>query len=403
MTRERRVRIYGLLFLSLFAGAVMFAMLSGHAVRETQVAAYGQVAGASSTSAPMGWENKQPEEIGNDAIKWLQLMKDARSGTPQVLMTKPVRNEDLPVLGVACPVGFDTYEEPPLMLVILKGDFLPQSSLYYGLTASHAALIYDMWAGKPIRTIWSDNGSRFGVALNDLSLPTPIVDFVGDCSRLEPVAKTHHYGEPAPPTPQPTTTPLNYVPPMATISPANLLGLSPQEVAQFAVDMLMRRGEVTGGTPEVLLARSMQYNDCERLGLGCAPGFSSIEEPPLVLVLLKGNFQLRQPGFRNQFEDHHYVALVYDLWAGFPTSILSSVDSRPFARALNDSRLPTQEPYTCPTQEPYRKTFHYGEEAPGLPVPPPPPQSSPGEPPPSAPSMSVPEAPQPVETATYKP
>jgi hypothetical protein len=399
MTRQRTLGIYGLLFLGLLAGAVSLAALNGRAVREPGTAS-GQVATPSSTSERgRGWENKPPEEIGRHAAEWLLGMKDVRSGTPEVLLTMPVRDEDPPGLGVGCPIGFDTYEEPPLMLVILKGDFLPQSSLYYGLTASHVALVYDLWAGQPVRTVWSDNGSRFRVALGDSALPTPFMDFAGDCSSLGPVAKTHHYGEPAPPTPQPSTTPLNYVPPRATISPANLLGRSPQEVAQFAVDTLVRNGEVTGGTPQVLLARSVEYGDYEALGLGCMPTFAAIEEPPLVLVILEGNFQLHLRGRVNHLTEHHYVAFVYDLWAGFPASVLASGDKRPFAKALNDPSLPTQEPQACSTQEPYPKTFHYGETVPGIPVPPPPPQPPPGETPQPAPTINVPEAPQPVETA----
>ncbi len=404
MAGQRTLGIYAVLFLGLLAGVVTLAALNGRATRQAQESAYGQVATATATGEQArGWENEPPEEIGRRAVEWLREMKDVRSGTPQVLMAVPLRDEDLPGMGVGCPIGFDTYEEPPLMLVILKGDFLPQSSLYYGLTASHAALVYDLWAGKPISTVWSDNGSRFRAALGDSTLPTPITDFVGDCSSLEPVAKTHHYGEPVPATPQPTTTPLNYVPPKATISPANLLGRSPQEVAQFAVDTLVRNGEVTGGTPKVLLARPVEYDEYEALGLGCRPSFAAIEQPPLVLVILEGNFQLRFPGLVNGLTEHHYVAFVYDLWAGFPASVLASADKRPFANALNDPALPTQEPQACSTQEPYQKTFHYGETVSGLPVPPPPPQPPSGETPRLAPTVSVPDVPQPVATAAGKP
>jgi hypothetical protein len=402
MAGQRTFGIYVLLFLGLLAGAISFAALNGRATGPARDTASGQVATPTGTSAPpRGWVSKSPEEIGRLAVDRLLEMKDVRSGTPQVLLVTPVRNEDLPAKGVGCPIAFDTYEEPPLMLVVLKGDFLPQSSHFYSLTASHAALIYDLWAGKPLRTVWSDNGARFRVALGDQTLPTPAIDFTPDCSDLEPVAKTHHYGDPAPPAPQPTITPLDYVPPRATISPANLLGRSPQEVAQVALDMLAQSGEVAEGTPQVLLARSVEYDDFEALGLGCRPGFSAIEQPPLVLVILEGNFRLRRPGLVNTLGEHHYLALVFDLWAGVPSSWIASVDGRPFAKALNDPALPTQEPYTCPTQEPFQKTHHYGEEAPGIPVPPPPPQPPPGETPQPAPD--VPEAPQPVETATYKP
>lgn len=211
-----------------------------------------------------------------------------------------------------------------------------------------------------------------------------------NCSASQPVAKTHHYGEPVPPTVQPTGTPLDYVPPLATISPGNLLGKSPEEVAKYAVETLQRSGEVKSGTPEVLLARAVSGHDLQTLGLGC--GYSSaIEQAPWVLVVLKGDFELHLPGTFAGNQNSHYVALVYDMWAGLPTSIASSLDATFLSKVLNDPALPTQEPYVCPTQEPYIKTLHYGNEAPGFPVPPPPPSL------PTA-TMGTPPPPPPIST-----
>lgn len=153
---------YGLVILSLLAGGLALASLSRQPPISTGTQ---QIAGsAPPTQQPLqspsqtrqaarGWEKMSPKEVGRRAIEHVAVNKDVQNGVPQVLLARPVRNDELPGLDVSCPYPFDTFEEPPLVLVVLKGDFLPQSSHIPTLTASHVALVYDLWAEKPVLTI----------------------------------------------------------------------------------------------------------------------------------------------------------------------------------------------------------------------------------------------------------
>ncbi len=114
----------------------------------------------------------------------------------------------------------------------------------------------------------------------------------------------------------------------------------------------------------------------QQLGWGCL-NFASIEEPPLVLVILKGDIHPRVPGSivgNNDEFGVNYVALVFDLWSdvAVPSSIITSSDGSGFRKALNDPNLPPTSngdaPVVCPTAPP--KTLHYGDVAPTAVLPP---------------------------------
>jgi hypothetical protein len=97
---------------------------------------------------------------------------------PRVVLARRVVAAELPSLGFES-LAFLT-EEPPLMLVIVRGDFditrgtLGTSKLdptNWHWRVSHIAYVYDLLAGMPILTLTSPRGSLFRRALNDPTLP----------------------------------------------------------------------------------------------------------------------------------------------------------------------------------------------------------------------------------------
>jgi hypothetical protein len=122
-------------------------------------------------------------------------------------------------------------------------------------------------------------------------------------------------------------------------------------------------GEVLGDPPQVMLSRLITPEDYQTLGLGCPPSQLIFEQPPLALVILKGDLRPVGPGMEAAV-DVKYIAYVFDLWADAPTSEMWSVDGGAFRTALNDPTLPNESsgmPMVCPTPLPYKITQHYGE------------------------------------------
>lgn len=180
-------------------------------------------------------------------------------------------------------------------------------------------------------------------------------------------------------------------PPTCHYCLAHLLNASPEEIGRFAVQYAIDWGEVLSGTPQVMLSRLVTWDDYLTLGLGCPPSKVTFEEPPLALVILKGDLLPVGPGLAT-FPDVKYIAYVFDLWADAPTSKIWSADGVTFRIALNDPSLPdgnSSMPMVCPTPLPHKITQHYGEEAPPVDVPTPPDAGSP-TPAPPAPSSTIP-------------
>src|SRR4051794_30093703 len=74
---------------------------------------------------------------------------------------------------------------------------------------------------------------------------------------------------------------------------SNLVGKSLQEIGDFAQREAQAEGIVQSGVPEVKLVRPVKRLDLPGLGLECMPDSLAIEEPPYVLVVLKGDFSSR--------------------------------------------------------------------------------------------------------------
>lgn len=159
---------------------------------------------------------------------------------------------------------------------------------------------------------------------------------------------------------------------------AGLGNASPAQMSDYAIRFAINNHEAVQVTPTVLLARRVTRADVAALGLGCMGENATIEEPPLMLVVLKGNFSKWSPALQvSRPRIDHYLAYVFDQWAGLPTYRVSSPDGTGFRKALNDPRLQAY-PQTesaknsvCPTPQPVTKTLHYGDIAPGFTTPPP--------------------------------
>lgn len=169
------------------------------------------------------------------------------------------------------------------------------------------------------------------------------------------------------------------------VTPVPLVNKSLDEIGQRAIDFARKNGTIHSGDPQVLLTRPVTLDQLTALGLGKHES-ETIEEPPLVMVILKGDFspfprpgagEGAAPGQSPSQTDANritYVAYVYDLWAGLPTIIQESKDGGIFKKALNDSTLP-DVPSLSPPSDPKRdsqptaaKVLHYGDTGIGEPI-----------------------------------
>jgi hypothetical protein len=147
----------------------------------------------------------------------------------------------------------------------------------------------------------------------------------------------------------------------------NLIGASPEEVGRFAQEYIQAQHQVSDNTAQILLSRSVAKADIPTLGLGCPPEFAAMEEPPLMLVILKGKFNNGGFGLGMGVPDYNYASYIFDVWSAIPVDIKMTRDGAIFRTALNDPSLPLPPaeftaPRACPTSAP--KTLHYGDTAP---------------------------------------
>lgn len=148
---------------------------------------------------------------------------------------------------------------------------------------------------------------------------------------------------------------------------------SPEVIGEVAKDHAQTHLRAQG-TTSVLLSRPITREQVANLGLGCLAEFASIEEPPLALVILKGDFtfQSMPGGGSSRGARFPYVVYVIDLWSGAPVRLMNSISGGLVRKALNDPSLPFDEESTsqilnCPPRRP--GVVPYGAEVPGLPVP----------------------------------
>lgn len=154
------------------------------------------------------------EKIEQEAVDYTYKRFKVLSGFPTILLTKPVTKDELPSLGLSA-IGFGG-EEPPLMLVALKGDFDVSNirgSVSTTLRVKYLVYVFDLKAGMPTLIQYSADGSHFRKLLNDPNLPEepPTPDRSGEPKPDNPPmtpAPTMPYGSVAPAvTPESTTMP----------------------------------------------------------------------------------------------------------------------------------------------------------------------------------------------------
>ncbi len=174
----------------------------------------------------------------------------------------------------------------------------------------------------------------------------------------------------------------------------DLRGASDAEFAQYALDWARHRLRPLN-TPSVLLARAVTYEQMPIVGLGCPPNFATIELPPVMVAILRGEFDFRGvgPGFRYARAPvagkETYAYYVFDVWSAAPVVTISSADGSIFKQALHDPTLPDtlddRLPTACAPQ--IQRDSHYGQPVPGMP---PPTAVPPGSMPPTPPPMPPP-------------
>ena len=145
---------------------------------------------------------------------------------------------------------------------------------------------------------------------------------------------------------------------------SNLVGKTTDEIGQYAVQYAQQNNYVLEGSPQVLVSRSITPDQFTNLGLGCLTNIPTIEEPPLVLVLMKGHFNFNK-GLTSSvgvFDDPKltsYLTLVFDLWAGLPSDWRLSSSTDELNALLNGTPA---TPYPCLQRTPAdQKTLHYGD------------------------------------------
>jgi hypothetical protein len=171
--------------------------LAGFVIRSTS-SAFGT--GNVTPAFPSPLTNASEAQVGQVALDLVRQDFDIRSGTPQIVLTRSIVRDDLPKLNLPS-IPRPTIEEPPLMLVIIKGDFgsLHLPSIVTGQTDQvfkYIGYIFDLWAGAPTLTLADPDGGEFRTALNDPTLPiapTPIAPLPVDSP-----APLQHYGDVAP-------------------------------------------------------------------------------------------------------------------------------------------------------------------------------------------------------------
>jgi|GEM_PF-3034878 len=176
--------------------------------------------------------------------------------------------------------------------------------------------------------------------------------------------------QPDKPFASPTSSGLNFVFGVSR----NLVGASTEQIASFAQQYAKVQPGADGSEPRVLLVRFVKNEELNGLGIQCL-NFSAIEEPPLALVVLKGNFGTTKPAADGSIDHSSYEVLIFDLWAAEAAYGAGSLNGGSLRQVLNDPNLPedypgqsdalaAQQPAACQKGR-AAKTLHYGETAAG--------------------------------------
>jgi hypothetical protein len=166
-------------------------------------------------------------------------------------------------------------------------------------------------------------------------------------STAVPAANVAVPGTPVPNFPTP-------VPPVMPPVPAPTVNPATDPIAQRALDHARQQGTVRSGSPTVRLSRPVTPQELRTLGLGgwnFAPGC----EPPMYLVILQGDFNVRPsmpvslpPGATIPAA---FVVYVYDLRLNDVVSTFGDPDGRLVRLALGDPSSPSVDRGSLPNPE----------------------------------------------------
>jgi hypothetical protein len=192
--------------LAIAIGSLLLSSVPGDHITSSKAAYGGQ-----NTSYQYGAKTlvgATPDQIGQYAIEYAQHQLRA-TGELQVMLSRPIADEDRPVLGLGCPPSKTIIEDTPQSLVILKGDFdingvMRGDAGGFPWHFKYVAYIFDDWSASDTAFVFSRNGGRFRLALNDLTLSSDnpdgdTLESMATCPTPLPYPRLLHYGEVAPP------------------------------------------------------------------------------------------------------------------------------------------------------------------------------------------------------------
>ena len=121
------------------------------------------------------------------------------------------------------------------------------------------------------------------------------------------------------------------------------------DMEQAAIDFTNLRFNELSGSPKARLVRSVTVDDLPSLGL---PRINfAAQDPPLKLVILEGDFDVSDMRGGPVHKQVKYLAYVFDLRAGVPALIATSVNGGRFRDALSDPTLPDDVPLVRTPEE----------------------------------------------------
>ncbi|GJD20444.1 hypothetical protein RIVM261_054000 [Rivularia sp. IAM M-261] len=125
----------------------------------------------------------------------------------------------------------------------------------------------------------------------------------------------------------------------------SLVNASHIEVGKAAIGYTKARFTILSGAPTVAFTRSITKAKVPSTGLGKINFIGG--EPPLMLVVVKGDFDVSSPATA-RFSDlkprtqTKYIVYIFDLRAGIPCLTSTGATGEYFRRVLNDASLPDE-------------------------------------------------------------
>ncbi|MBI3980201.1 MAG: hypothetical protein HY331_18655 [Chloroflexi bacterium] len=133
--------------------------------------------------------------------------------------------------------------------------------------------------------------------------------------------------------------------------PRGFVGMTPEQIGEYALQYTRNVFDVMSGTPRVRLVRPVTKADLLALGLGEYYG----PDRPMVLVILQGDFDIRKGTIGTGRLDPdlwhwrvEFIGYVFDVQTGFVSGMMASPYGGRFRAALNDPSLPEDRPKPRP-------------------------------------------------------